>query len=192
MKKLAIVISLTLVCGFGVLLAFAGPIAGSANSAQPVILVPPKVDMMAPAGYTIPATNSTMIAPPRDMIQAPAWTLGASYRNGDVVMYQTRFYWDCALVYTGCVATVAPASISGDSTDGGITWRRVYMTPRQGIDVTLQTAGGAWLSVGSSAKTNAGIFLASVGSSWNVTGNTCQDSVYAITTNSAQLNVMER
>jgi len=192
MKKLAIVISLTLVCGFGVLLAFAGPIAGSANSAQPVILVPPKVDMMAPAGYTIPATNSTMIAPPRDMIQAPAWTLGASYRNGDVVMYQTRFYWDCALVYTGCVATVAPASISGDSTDGGITWRRVYMTPRQGIDVTSQTADNVWISVDNPAQTNKGVLLTTAGSWFGMTGNQLQNAVYAICTNAVHLNVLER
>jgi hypothetical protein len=191
MKKMTLMLSGVLAVGFGVLLAFAGPSGGPQNYVSPVVIVPPTVDYVKPAVYAVPATNVTMIAPPRNLLAAPAWTNTATYKNGDIVVVGTRFYWNAALVYTGCVSTTGPVAISDDTTDGGITWRRCYQTPRQGIDIANIGAITAWLSFEKAAVVGSGLPLAA-SATWSMTGNQLQAAVYAIVTNTLSICVQER
>ena len=112
-------------------------------------------------------TNSQVIACSRGIGSAVSWATNLVVRQGMQIKSGPAYYW-AVIAPTNVSGTNAPSTMSGDVSDGNITWRSFNNGRRNGVIVVNDGTNVVYVAFGNRAILNNGIRLNASGGSVSV------------------------
>ncbi len=137
--------------------------------------------------YSVTSTgdSATCIAPPRNLMSAPAWAATNSVAQG-VIRKNLGVYY--MAVTAGTTGTNSPKHFGGIVSDGGVLWLRIPDGARKSLSIVQEASGDVWYR-DDPAATNGGVYAFSKGQQYT---DGTDAGVYVWTTNAIKFNVKDR